>query len=1303
MTKAHIKICVRCTTMLLFFLFSTTISSTLKAQTDITIGTGTTGNTTTSYPCPIQDYYEGSRAQYLYTAAELAAAGMFPGNITAIKFNVVSLGTAGVSEQYTIKIAGSSVTSLGTSTWETVNTTVYGPVNYQPVSGINTFTFSTPFVWNGTDNIIIEICNGDPNNTTTTTYTSNPVIPWTTNLAFNGSHTYRVDSQGNLCGTSTTTNTGTQTTRPNIIFSWIPGTSCSGTPNGGAATSTQTNIICPGSSFTLSLTGATVASGITYQWQSSTNNITWTNISGATTASYTTTQNSALLYYRCVVTCNGSLSSNSSSVQVTAASTSYTTLPFTETFENTWINGCDVRDIPSIYWRSSPATGNNSWRREDDGAAWTSTTGAYTPSGSNSAHSARFHSYSASSGTKGSLSLFVDCSSGSSFKKINFDYINTSGSDTLSVLLSTNGGTTFTRLDSAGVAGSWRNKLIEFVSNSATTVIRFEATSDFGTTDIGLDNVSIDFNPVYVFNQTFTNGQSIATCSGTFADSNPGSGTTPYANNENYTVTFVPNSVNRAMRIAFSEMGIGVGDSLEVFDGNSTAAPRLMVFNTANNFPATLTASLSNVSKALTVRFRSDASTTGNGWKATLSCVMPCQPFTGTVLVNGNAADATGAVAVCANTPVTFTANMSYPNSQPAPGYTQNNSINNFSWQFGGFANDTAAVGLSSLIRTITRPFGYYLTLTVTDTNNCSIAIPLKIKTSVKPTITATSTNVCIPDQGVITATFQKNIGAFIKPPLVRNVNVPFPDNGGGTSVCNFPWFDTIKINTFQPGLTLTNINDFIGVSVNMEHSYMGDISLQLIAPNGTIIDLKPFISTIGQSGGETDWGEPIPGDPYATPVPGKGYTYRFTPVATQSMIAFTGPNAGTSPTHTYVGTNGTTYTNAKYLPAGDYAPRTESPATPFTNMLGTPLNGNWVLRYCDNNVVDNGYMFWWNLEFAPTLPTTTGGVAEQYSVGTLNTNWLPAPTLLSSVTAGNTTTGTIQPATAGTYNYTFRYIDSFNCVYDTTVQVIAKPKPANAVFGPDTLICRNNATTVAVTNIQTGVNYSWYNNAAATGTALATGTSYTTGALPNTQTFYLLAKNDINCPRIDSVRVRVFDVLAKPTVTLTNATTNTLTFSWAAIPGATGYLVSINNGTSYVVPSSGSNGTSHTITGLHPAETKDILVKAIGVIDCQKSADGAASGITLIDELYVPNSFSPNGDGKNDIWKAYGYLIKEIQMKVFNQWGQLIFESTDPAKGWDGTFKGQQQPAGVYIYTIRVLSYDGSIINKKGSINLVK
>ena len=157
----------------------------LNAQVYITIGTGVAGNTTTSYPCPLQDFYEGSRMQYLYRASELTAAGMAPGTISVIRYNVISTGTTGIIEQHTIKMGATSSATLSPTSWETVNQ-VFGPVDYQPVAGINSFTLTTPFFWNGTDNIVVEVCGGDPNSTAGITYTQNAIVTWTTGLSFNG-------------------------------------------------------------------------------------------------------------------------------------------------------------------------------------------------------------------------------------------------------------------------------------------------------------------------------------------------------------------------------------------------------------------------------------------------------------------------------------------------------------------------------------------------------------------------------------------------------------------------------------------------------------------------------------------------------------------------------------------------------------------------------------------------------------------------------------------------------------------------------------------------------------------------------------------------------------------------------------------------------------------------------------------------------------------------------------------------------------------------------------------------------------
>lgn len=343
MRKCYVSLCNVTTKILLPVAFLLFASLNLRAQTDITIGTGTAGNGNT-YPAPLQDWYEGSRAQFLYKASELMAAGMSPGNINAIKFNVTNLNGSGVIEQLTIKIGTTTATTLNQSAWENVNTTVYGPTDYTPTAGANTFTFPAPFFWNGTDNIVVETCNGDPNSSSGTTYTANATVPWTTGLSFNGSHSYQEDNVGYACGTTNTAGVGTNTatSRPNITFTWTSAVPCSGAPNPGTV-SPASATLCVGGSFTFTATGVTVASGLTYQWQISDNATgPFTDISGATALSYTSNlaQNK---YYRFKVICNLTDSSFSNVVVVntgTIASGTYTidnanpTNPGARTFNN---------------------------------------------------------------------------------------------------------------------------------------------------------------------------------------------------------------------------------------------------------------------------------------------------------------------------------------------------------------------------------------------------------------------------------------------------------------------------------------------------------------------------------------------------------------------------------------------------------------------------------------------------------------------------------------------------------------------------------------------------------------------------------------------------------------------------------------------------------------------------------------------------------------------------------------------------------------------------------------------------------
>jgi hypothetical protein len=133
------------------------VTPTGSGPASATVGTqATTGITGGPYR---EGACTGNKAQYLYTAAELTAAGITAGNLTSMAFNVTSIGSGGTMNNYTIQIAATSATSLTTTFDNTPGTVVYGPIGYSTVAGINTHTFSTPFFWNGTSNIVVTICH----------------------------------------------------------------------------------------------------------------------------------------------------------------------------------------------------------------------------------------------------------------------------------------------------------------------------------------------------------------------------------------------------------------------------------------------------------------------------------------------------------------------------------------------------------------------------------------------------------------------------------------------------------------------------------------------------------------------------------------------------------------------------------------------------------------------------------------------------------------------------------------------------------------------------------------------------------------------------------------------------------------------------------------------------------------------------------------------------------------------------------------------------------------------------------------
>lgn len=90
--------------------------------------------------------------------------------------------------------------------------------------------------------------------------------------------------------------------------------------------------------------------------------------------------------------------------------------------------------------------------------------------------------------------------------------------------------------------------------------------------------------------------------------------------------------------------------------------------------------------------------------------------------------------------------------------------------------------------------------------------------------------------------------------------------------------------------------------------------------------------------------------------------------------------------------------------------------------------------------------------------------------------------------------------------------------------------------------------------------------------------------------------------------------------------------------------------------------------------------------------------------EIYVPSAFTPNNDGLNDVLKPVAYAVKEIRyFKIFNRWGQLVYEKKDILSGWDGRLAGSEQGSQVFVWIIEAIGVDNSIITKKGTVTLIR
>ncbi len=109
-------------------------------------------------------------------------------------------------------------------------------------------------------------------------------------------------------------------------------------------------------------------------------------------------------------------------------------------------------------------------------------------------------------------------------------------------------------------------------------------------------------------------------------------------------------------------------------------------------------------------------------------------------------------------------------------------------------------------------------------------------------------------------------------------------------------------------------------------------------------------------------------------------------------------------------------------------------------------------------------------------------------------------------------------------------------------------------------------------------------------------------------------------------------------------------------------------------------------------------------VIDNEGCRDTIVKVVNVLYGPDVPTAFSPNGDGNNDYAMVLGGVFETITFTIYNNWGEIIYQTTDiNALGWDGTYKGKEQPMGVYVYKAQVKTADGQEYEISGDITLIR
>lgn len=743
--------------------------------------------------------------------------------------------------------------------------------------------------------------------------------------------------------------------------------------------------------------------------------------------------------------------------------------------------------------------------------------------------------------------------------------------------------------------------------------------------------LSILFSSCMLFGMAQENpiGTDVTACVGFIVDN--GLSASDYTPNQNLqSIICQDGSDENLISLYFVIFDLGNGDELTIYDGNSTGAPSLGTFSGTEIQGLDITST--NAEGCLTLVFTSNEDAEVGNFGAQISCATPCaRPY---AIITSDESEE-NPIKICVGESVDF----SGASSTFAPEMT----LATFTWDFDDGTTDNTNWPIVS--HSFNVPGAYIIQLSLTDSNECSNGnLPDKlVYVSTTPDIILTSDdyNVCVGQEF--------HVIGNVDPVLWTDL--PTANFGGALfipddqSAC---FSDTLTFGGFAPGATVQNATDVVNFFMNFEHSFMGDITIKFICPNGNSLLVH------NQGGGGTLLGEPIDVDSDLNP--GIGYDYFWSPTAT----------------------NGTWATNATgTLPSGTY----ES-VQPFSNLIGCPLNGEWIIEICDLWGSDNGFIFDWSVQFAANLYPDLISFTPSFGVGA-DSSFISGPFVTWMNSTGDS--ASYVPTSAGNYTYIYTAIDDFGCTYTENIAVTAYAGPIPLVNANVNYCGLQTAINGSVTNPAPGITYlySWSPGAFLDNPNIPNPTIQINAFDETTEfVFSVYPQDDPNCIVRDTLLAIV--PLYPPSAPLdTIEFCQGVTFGILA-PGAT----SLNqydwyyspNDTTYQLLSSSNNGNQNVSSaGYYYVNAFEPICNFMSTTPYYVQVKACS--------VYIPNVFTPNGNAGNNFFQVKGLEdFENSTLQIYNRWGNLLYESKNYKNNWSA----EDVPEGTYYYILGVNELKG-------------